>query len=291
MATLTLTVVAALALLARFSMTSAADPSAAVADGADPDRGKHGGYLFEPDYYTNFVVNTYRIIASPFRWDAEHWAKAGLVVSGIGVLLYADEPFRDLWQDGIRGETTDDIADVGDTVGEFYSLLPAAGATFVAGAATGDKNLQAASLEAIQTLAITAGFVKALKYGTGRHRPNASPDTAFEFDGPSLDGDNKSFVSGHAAYSFSVASVFASAYGDNAFVPPIAYGLASISALSRVNDDKHWLTDVLVGGAMGVIIGKLVHHTSPFRRGAGRRVSVRPYHRSGADGVQISLKF
>ncbi len=288
MATLTLTFIAAIVVLARFSMASAAEPSAAV---ADPDRGKYGGYLFEPEYYTNFVVNTYRIIASPFRWDVEHWAMAGLVVSGIGVLLYADEPFRDFWQDEIRSGTTDDIADVGDTVGEFYSLLPAAGVTFVAGAATGDKNLQAASLETIQTLAITAGFVKALKYGTGRHRPNASPDTAFEFDVPSLDGDNKSFVSGHAAYSFSVASVFASAYDDNAFVPPIAYGLASLSAMSRVNDDKHWLTDVLVGGALGVVIGKLVHHTSPFRPGPEQRVSVRPYHRSGADGVQISLRF
>jgi membrane-associated phospholipid phosphatase len=220
----------------------------------------------------------------------EHWATAGLVVSGIAVLMLADEPFRDFWQDDLRSDTTNDMADVGDTVGDFYNLLPAVGAGFVAGAALGDRNLQATSLEAIQTLVVTAGFVKALKYGTGRHRPNDSPDSAFVFDGPSLDGDNKSFVSGHAAYSFSVASVFASAYDDNVVVPVLAYGLAGLSAMSRINDDKHWLTDVLVGGAIGVIMGKLVHHTSPFRD-ANQRVSVRPYHRSGATGVQISLRF
>ncbi len=272
-------------------MSWASDLSAAAAESEDPDHGKYGGYLLEPEYYGNFFLNTYRVMASPFRWDIEHWAVAGLVASGIGVLMLADEPFRDLWQDDVRSGMTDDISDAGDTVGKFFNLLPAAGVGFAAGAALGDRNLQAASLEAVQTLVIMAGFVKALKYGTRRHRPNASPDSAFEFDGPGFSGDNKSFVSGHAAYSFSVASVFASAYDDNDYVPGIAYGLAGLSALSRINDDKHWFTDVLVGGAMGVIMGKLVHHTSPFRSEADQRVSVRPYHRSGATGVQISLRF
>lgn len=272
-------------------MALASDHSAAVAERNDPEHGKRGGYLLEPEYYKNFVLNTYRVIASPFRWEVEHWAMAGLVASGIGVLLFADEPIRDHWQEDLRNGTTDDIAEIGDTVGEFYNLLPAAGLGFVAGAALGDRNLQAASLEAVQTLVIMAGFVKALKYGTQRRRPNASPDSAFEFEGPGLGGDDKSFVSGHAAYSFAAASVFASAYDDNAFVAPVAYGLAGLSALSRINDDKHWFTDVLVGAAMGVVMGKLVHHTSPFRAEANRRVSVRPYRRSGATGVQISLKF
>ena len=139
-------------------------------------------------------------------------------MTGIGVMMLADEPIRDFWQDELRSETTDDIAEVGDTVGDFYKLLPAVGAGFVAGAVVGDRNLQAASLEAVQALAITAGFVKALKYGTGRHRPNDSPGDAFEFDGPGTSGDNNSFVSGHAAYSFSVASTFSSAYDDNVYV-------------------------------------------------------------------------
>jgi hypothetical protein len=88
-----------------------------------------------------------------------------------------------------------------------------------------------------------------------------------------------------------VASVFASAYEDSAFVAPLAYGLAGLSALSRINDDNHWLTDALVGGAIGIAIGKLVHQTSPFRPEADRRMSIRPYRRFGATGVQISLRF
>ncbi len=180
-----------------------------VAEREHPDYGKYGGYLLEPKYYENFVLNTYRVVASPFRWDAEHWAAAGLIVTGIGVMMLVDESIRDFWQDDVRSDTTDDIADFGDTVGDFYNLLPVVGAGFVAGAAMGDRKLQAASLEAAQSLVITAGFVTALKYGTGRHRPNDSPDNAFDFDGPG--SGNNSFVSGHAAFSFSVASSFASA--------------------------------------------------------------------------------
>ncbi len=280
-----------LASSAQISPSWASDHSETVAEREDPDRGKHGGYLLEPKYYEKFVLTTSRVVASPFRWDAEHWAAAGLIVAGVGVMMLADEPFRDFWQDDVRGDTTDDFADFGDTVGDFYTLLPAVGVGFVAGAALDDRKLQAASLEAVQALAITAGFVKALKYGTGRRRPNDSPDSAFEFDGPGLSGDNKSFVSGHAAYSFTVASVFASAYDDNVYVAGLAYGLAGLSAMSRVNDDKHWLSDVVVGAAIGIILGKLVHHTSPFRPGPNQRVSVRPYHRSGETGVQLSLNF
>ncbi len=299
------TVLAVLAVSARLSVATATHrsvaapavpavpvvPAVPAAGGADADYGKRGGYLFETDYYKNFVLTPYRIIASPFKWNLDNWAVAGLIASGIGTLMIFDESIRNLWQDDIRNGTTDDIADIGDTVGEFYSLLPASGIGFLAGAAIGDRNLQAASLEAVQTLVITAGFVKALKYGTGRQRPNKSPESAFEFDGPGFDGDNKSFVSGHAAYAFSVASVFASAYEDSMFVAPVAYGLAGLGALSRVNDDKHWLTDIVVGGAIGIVIGKLVHRTSPFRPDANRRMSIRPYGRSGATGVQISLRF
>ena len=272
-------------------MVWAADQAAKVTKHEDPNYVKHGGYLFEPEYYGNFVLNTYRIVSSPFRWNAEHWATAGLIVAGIGVMMFLDEPVRDFWQEDVRSDTTDDIADYGDMVGGFYNLLPAAGIGFVAGAALGDQKAQAASLESIQELAITAGFAKALKYGTGRHRPNGSPDNAFEFDGPGTGGNNKSFVSGHATYSFSVASVIASNYDDNVYVSGLAYGLAGLSAWSRVNDDKHWLSDDVVGAAIGIITGKLVHHTSPFRPGATQRVSFRPYHNSSESGVQLSLIF
>ena len=43
-------------------------------------------------------------------------------------------------------------------------------------------------------------------------------------------------------------------------------------------DDKHWLSDVVGGAAIGIIMGKLVHHTSPFRREADQLGSIRPYY-------------
>ena len=144
-------------ILTQTSTSWAADQAAKVAKPEDPDHGKHGGYLLEPEYYGNFFLNTYRIVSLPFRWDVEHWATAGLIVAGIGVMMVADEPVRDFWQDNVRSSTTDEIADYGETVGDFYNLLPAAGIGFVAGAALGDQNVQATALESVQALAMPGG--------------------------------------------------------------------------------------------------------------------------------------
>ena len=45
----------------------------------------------------------------------------------------------------------------------------------------------------------------------------------------------------------------------------------------RVNDDKHWLSNV-VGAAIGIIMRKLVHHNSSFRREANQLGSIQPYY-------------
>jgi len=86
-----------LSISAQPSTSWAADQTAKAAKREDPDDGKHGGYLLEPEYYGNFVLNTYRIVFSPFRWDAEHWAAAGLIAAGIGLMMFLDEPVRDFW--------------------------------------------------------------------------------------------------------------------------------------------------------------------------------------------------
>ena len=244
----------------------------------------------EADYYWNFLLNPVRFVTAPLKWDAKDWLFAGLATAGVVGLAFLDEPLRDFWQDSVRGSASDGIADVGDALGGSKTLWAGVGAGLGIGLIARDSKLQVASLEAFQSLLITAAFTEGLKNLVHRHRPEASPDDAFQFDGPSLSGDNKSFPSGHAAHSFAVASSFASAYPDDPLVAPIAYGAAGLVAWSRVNDDKHWLTDVVVGAVLGYSIGKLVYVTSPFRN-KDQKLSLRPYSGNGATGVEIAVRF
>ena len=100
---------------------------------------------------------------------------------------------------------------------------------------------------------------------------------------------NASFPSGHAGSAFAVASVFAETYGEqNPWVPWVVYPIAAGTSLSRIDDDRHWLSDVFLGGAIGYFTGKMVARYSPFLK--QHNVSLRPFNEDGAVGVAVSLR-
>lgn len=92
----------------------------------------------------------------------------------------------------------------------------------------------------VRGLIFTTGITHALKATTQRRRPDQS--------------DPFAFPSGHTSASFSTATSLTYAYGWKAAIP--AYGLAVLSGLSRIADDKHWASDVVAGAFLGIIWGR-----------------------------------
>jgi membrane-associated phospholipid phosphatase len=91
------------------------------------------------------------------------------------------------------------------------------------------------------------------KLAIGRPRPEQSLD-ADEFRPFS---GQVSMPSGHATVAFALSTSLA----DEIHRPWASvglYGLASAVAWSRINDNKHWLTDVTAGAVLGVTSAKLV---------------------------------
>jgi Capsule assembly protein Wzi/PAP2 superfamily len=81
---------------------------------------------------------------------------------------------------------------------------------------------------------------------------------------------NTSFPSGHAIVTWSVASVLAHEY-PGPLTKFLAYGLATGVSLTRVTGKKHFPSDVVVGSALGWMIGRQVyvkHHDTELG-GAG----------------------
>jgi hypothetical protein len=76
---------------------------------------------------------------------------------------------------------------------------------------------------------------------------------------------------------------------DEVWVAPVAYGLAGLVAWSRLNDNAHWTSDVVVGAGVGYAVGKLVTHFSPFRDQQG--MSLSPLGLPGGGGVQLGYRF
>lgn len=117
---------------------------------------------------------------------------------------------------------------------------------------------------------ITGGAVESVvKFLSGRTRPsvyNNNVEAAPTFYGPfgktAKDVNGKSvyssFPSGHTTVVFAAATVFAMEYRDKPLIPIISYSVATLVGLSRIVENKHWATDVLVGAALGYVSGRLI---------------------------------
>ena len=66
-------------------------------------------------------------------------------------------------------------------------------------------------------------------------------------------GECCAFPSGHASAAFATASVFERHLGYRAAIPTFA--IAAYVATSRLHDNRHFLSDVLFGGALGMASG------------------------------------
>ena len=94
---------------------------------------------------------------------------------------------------------------------------------------------------------VQTGLTQALKHLTGRPRPVQFDDCTIFF-GPGY--DYHSFPSGHASFAFLMATIVAAYYPRWRWV---AYALATVVAFGRVMLDRHFLSDVMVGGLVGYL--------------------------------------
>ncbi len=56
--------------------------------------------------------------------------------------------------------------------------------------------------------------------------------------------------------AFSLATTVAGFYPDKKWVGIVSYSLATMTSLGRVVSKEHWVSDVIVGAALGYFIGR-----------------------------------
>jgi len=128
-----------------------------------------------------------------------------------------------------------------------------------------DKAVRTGAL-ALSAMLQSGILVQVLKGLPGRQRPYwakgvdhwSGPIGFFERFESGQSGKYDSFPSGHTITAFSLATVVAMQYGEHVWVPVFAYSVATGTALSRLTENKHWLSDVLVGGFLGHVIGRMI---------------------------------
>lgn len=104
-------------------------------------------------------------------------------------------------------------------------------------------------MDLLQAQILTELLIEPIKFGTHRLRPDGS--------------NHQSFPSGHAAITFAGATVLERHVGWRRSL--LGYGIASYVAASRLHDNRHYLSDVIFGAAVGSIAGRtVVHHAADY---------------------------
>ena len=141
--------------------------------------------------------------------------------------------------------------------GEWYTSPIIAGLFALHGISNNNSQSKKIGFEIFESAVLTSGSIGIIKLGFGRSRPYMNKG-AFDFNPISFaDYDHRSFPSGHTGIAFSLSTVL-SQNSKSDLVKVLVYIPAFATALSRIYDDEHWLSDTFLGAAIGYFVGKWV---------------------------------
>lgn len=223
-------------------------------------------------------------LSAPLRPDSGVVWRTLAVAGAVGVVYLFDDDIRDEVRRN-RGRDLDRAADAGSLVGHPLFHLGIAGAVWGGGLLADSPRWRDTGLMMGEAAVIADAATFILKQSIGRARPLTGSGKG-SFRPFQFESDYDSFPSMHTASSFAMASVLTRTSGS---VPVglLSYATAAFVGFSRMYDDKHWASDVLLGAAVGELAGRVV--TNHYARKG--RVTVVPSVSGSSAGLMLVKRF
>lgn len=208
----------------------------------------------------HLVRNIFRdqraIWTSPFHMDGDD-AKWLAPLGLSSALLFATDRHTagELFENGDNATRLRISRDI-SYGGSAYVTGSIAAAFYLVGRAGHSARARETGLLGAEALLDSGIITGVLKNVSQRQRPTTDHASGEFFAG------GMSFPSGHSASAWSLATVIAEEYGHHRPLVRFGmYGLAAAVSVSRYTGRNHFLSDVLVGGAIGYGIGHYVYRT------------------------------
>jgi PAP2 superfamily len=215
-------------------------------------------------YIASYPKNIVSLVKTPFHWSADQWLQFGGSVILVGVLVPTDEvlniPFEN-W----TTSAAETFGEAGDVVGGAPFQFGLTGAALGVGLITKNKKWQNFALDNLQAQIFTGGLTWVVKELTHRARPETGEGN-FAWYGPFHGQENKSFFSGHTSLSFSTATMIYLYTGRKWWVGALSYGTAAAVGISRMQQQKHWASDVVAGALIGTSVANFIYKQQQNRR-------------------------
>ena len=197
----------------------------------------------------------------------------GLLAAGAAYATADDlhDELEDYW-------LTDTPGDVTDVYGASSINIPVSMGLWTLGTVREREGLRDLGAGLTRTLTLTQIVVGPIKLAARRRRPDGS--------------NRRSFPSGHTANAFAMARLVQREYGNRLALP--LYAVGGLTAAGRVAGARHYVSDVVAGATVGLIIGSC---TSIGRRApadghpSAKTLTLVPQTLRGGGLLQLTLQW
>lgn len=182
-------------------------------------------------------------------YQPERMTKLGLAFVGGGLLANAggadttiDSRFSQWYQGNVRSTQTDNIAKISKNFGEGKYLIPLSLVALGSHYVMPNNSVSTLGGDTFRAYAVGAPVVLLSQRALGASRPNENIAQGSKYK--PLQDDNS--VSGHA-FMGAVPFLTLAHHTDEPALKYAAYAASTLTAWSRVNDDKHYLSQAILG--------------------------------------------
>jgi membrane-associated phospholipid phosphatase len=208
--------------------------------------------------FSQFGNETWSFIKQPARWEGSDWLKIGMIGAGTFLVMQVDQPMRNAVLKDRRYFYSVPI-EGGRMWGELYAPVVLFAGFAAHSLLTDDIGTRKIAYEIGQASIYAAVVAQLLKVSIGRTRPyvNEGPKSFHPFSSFSFKESYQSLPSGHNTVAFVLSTVL-SRNAEPVWLKIIAYLPAALTSVSRVYQDKHWLSDEFLGAAVGYSVATWV---------------------------------
>jgi hypothetical protein len=213
---------------------------------------KHAKKLYS---VSQFWHESMLFVKQPTKWYSKDWLKVGVVTAATLSAMPFDKRIAQSTQ-GNQHYYNSASVEGGRIYGEWYSIIGVAGGVGLFGVITNDTTAKKMSIELLQAGLYSELITSVLKVAIGRARPELSGDP-FVFSPFSLAYGYHSMPSGHTTSAFALSTVL-SRHAHTTTLKILAYVPAGFTMFSRIYQNQHWLSDEIIGAAIGIFVAEWV---------------------------------
>lgn len=202
-------------------------------------------------------------LKAPLKWHGKDAAILGLVaLSTYGVMQIDDEIQNTITKNKDDNKTF--LLETGRVMGEPYFAPVIGTLILINGSVKNNEANKRLGFEILQSFAYSGFTTGIIKVAFGRSRPYQNLGSKNYNPFSSLKDSELSLPSGHTTISFAFFTTL-SLNSKNNFLKVVYIAPALLTGISRVMQNKHWVSDVFLGAAVGLFTAKYVHslHEKP----------------------------